>query len=204
MRWQRIACTGWLVLAAAMAMAAEQRQFDLPAAPLHEALEAFSAATGMAVLYPRPWVDGQQAPALRGAFEDQDALAHLLAGSGLEAAFSDARQRAFTLRRLAPSAAPVVDDRALADGLRRWLCATPLLAPGDYRAALQLWWYPDGRVRQVKLLASTGVPDRDRQLQRRLGQWQLAPAVRQGREQPVTLLLTPQPGGPAAQCSGER
>jgi iron complex outermembrane receptor protein len=57
----------------------------IAAQPLGNALNEFSAATGIPVAFPPALVAGKTAPAVKGVLTTQQALAQLLAGSGLEA-----------------------------------------------------------------------------------------------------------------------
>lgn len=67
---------------------ATQRSFDIPAQPLGAALTAFARQTGIQFAYPASLTSGRTSPALRGSFSPEDALARLLAGSGLVYAFT--------------------------------------------------------------------------------------------------------------------
>ncbi|VCU68651.1 Heme/hemopexin utilization protein C precursor [Pigmentiphaga humi] len=61
------------------------RSYDLPAAPLAEALNRFAVETGILLSIDSLLADGKQAPALRGRYSVEGGLAALLAGSGLQA-----------------------------------------------------------------------------------------------------------------------
>ncbi|MEH0196567.1 STN domain-containing protein [Caulobacter sp. CCNWLY153] len=52
------------------------------------ALEAYAAVSGLQILYDRPPDSGLRSPGAKGRLTPQEALAKLLAGSGLEARFS--------------------------------------------------------------------------------------------------------------------
>ncbi|WP_300378300.1 TonB-dependent receptor [Henriciella sp.] len=64
---------------------AEVQELRLEAAPLGEALRAFSAQTGQPVLFSGSLVAGHMAPAVQGTMSGDAALERLLAGTGLEA-----------------------------------------------------------------------------------------------------------------------
>ncbi|WP_182084022.1 TonB-dependent siderophore receptor [Aureimonas sp. ME7] len=64
--------------------------FDLPAQPLSRSLAALARDTGLQLAYPASLTAGRTAPALRGAFTREAALARLLAGSGLDYEFRSA------------------------------------------------------------------------------------------------------------------
>ncbi|HVJ02961.1 MAG TPA: TonB-dependent receptor, partial [Sphingomonas sp.] len=57
--------------------------YDLPAQPLGDALRAVARRSGQSILVPSDLVAGRRAPALRGDYSPEAALALLLAGSGL-------------------------------------------------------------------------------------------------------------------------
>ncbi|MGO1540899.1 MAG: TonB-dependent receptor domain-containing protein [Luteimonas sp.] len=58
-------------------------RFELPAQPLSQSLRAYGQATGRQIVFIEELVESHQAPALHGAHSAQDALDHLLQGSGL-------------------------------------------------------------------------------------------------------------------------
>lgn len=68
------------------------RHFDLPAQPLASALDAYSRLTGVDLVIGAALPSGQTAPALRGQFDDAQALSRLLVGSGLRPRFIDTRR----------------------------------------------------------------------------------------------------------------
>jgi len=74
---------------AALAQAASQAQvehdFDIPAGPLSTALTRAAARAGVALTADATLTAGKSAPALKGRMTLRDALAQLLAGSGLSA-----------------------------------------------------------------------------------------------------------------------
>ncbi|HQT54998.1 MAG TPA: TonB-dependent receptor [Phenylobacterium sp.] len=75
-----------LALAAApvVAVAAEPKiAFSIPGGGLEQALVAFGAQSRLQLLYPSELVRGRRTGALQGLFTAEDALAHLLAGSGI-------------------------------------------------------------------------------------------------------------------------
>lgn len=74
--------------------------FNLPAQPLAASLAALSRQSGIQVFAAGDLVAGRQAPAVSGSLTARDALARLLAGSGLEAASSDA---GFVVQRRRPA-----------------------------------------------------------------------------------------------------
>jgi len=109
-------CAG-MVAAAAPAMvhaatpaqaAAEAVDHDIPAGPLSTAINRFVAATGVLVSADGALTQGRRSRGVQGRWAARDALARLLAGTGLEAVMVDG---AFVIRT-APAAAPAGADAA--------------------------------------------------------------------------------------------
>lgn len=73
------------VFVAPVAAIAQARivQFNIPAQNLGAALRAFGLASGQSIMFSEDDVRGKTSPALQGAFNIDEALARLLAGSGL-------------------------------------------------------------------------------------------------------------------------
>lgn len=98
-RWLILTCALLVALVHMPVLAQTTTDIDLPAQPLGPALNALAKATGTPIAAPADLVSGRQAPALKGRFAVQDALARLLAGSGLEARREGA---GFLIQRAAP------------------------------------------------------------------------------------------------------
>ncbi len=95
--------TAPLYLQAAEATQAQTYRFDIPGQSLDGALAAFSAVTRVQVLTAADVTQGQVSPGVRGQLSQRDALARLLADSGLAVRFIDADT--VTLERPLPSSA---------------------------------------------------------------------------------------------------
>lgn len=63
----------------------QANSYDLPVQPLGEALRAVARRSGQSIVAPAGLIAGKRAPALRGDYSPETALARLLAGSGLVA-----------------------------------------------------------------------------------------------------------------------
>ncbi len=76
-----------LALAIAAPAAAQERSYrlDLPAQPLAASLMAFGSTTDQQIVFTDALVSGRTAPAVRGEYTPEQALASLLAGTGLTA-----------------------------------------------------------------------------------------------------------------------
>ncbi len=88
------------------AIAAAQAQtvvYDVPAGPLPQALTAFGIQSGLHLAYAPEAAEGRTSPGLQGAASPEEALARILARSGLNAAFLDSRS---VLIEAAPAAVP--------------------------------------------------------------------------------------------------
>lgn len=209
---------------AAHADEVERIVFDLPAQSLERALSDFGRLTGHSVLVDSAMTQGRMTQAVRGEFAPTDALRQLLAGSGLVARYSG--RNAFTLlpepaasfpilpsandaEMLEPHAAPNLSGMpraaaadfagALQIAITKAMCTAQPDSVGRYRAALQLWIGPEGRILRARLLEPTGLKARDAQL---LAQLKGVPIGRKPPPelaQPLTILLSPRPD-PAAAC----
>ena len=69
---------------AAQASEVERHSYHLPSQPLAASLRAVATASGRSIVAPGNLVKGKRAPALDGDFTVEDAVAFLLAGSGLQ------------------------------------------------------------------------------------------------------------------------
>ncbi|PRA34215.1 secretin and TonB N-terminal domain-containing protein [Pseudomonas poae] len=189
---------------------------NLPAQDLEQALQAYSRATGMAVLVDRELTRGRRSLAVRGHFTAQEALAMLLTGSGLMARY--ARVDAFTLQ-LPEVSEPAVTRGAAARNAARLnnsyatalqqaieasLCRSPLTRPGSYRALVQVWVNRDGLIEHSRLVSTTGDEQRDEALVRSLGTTQVQRPAPSSLRQPVTLLLMPDTTGTRMECTAAK
>ncbi|TFY85623.1 TonB-dependent outer membrane receptor [Pseudomonas kairouanensis] len=186
---------------------------NLPAQDLEHALQAYSRATGMAVLVDRELTRGRRSVGVRGRFTAQEALAMLLTGSGLMARY--ARGDAFTLQLPEVSQPPVTRGAAarnaarinnsyataLQQAIEASLCRTPLTRPGSFRALVQVWVNRDGWVEHSRLVSPTGDEQRDEALVRSLATTRVERPAPSSLRQPVTLLLMPDTTGTRMECT---
>ncbi|MGJ7484358.1 secretin and TonB N-terminal domain-containing protein [Variovorax sp. LT2P21] len=209
--------------------ASPQTHFDLPAQPLEKALAEFGRLTGHSVLVDSAMTRGLTAQAVRGELAAREALGQLLAGTGLSARYSG--RNAFTLvpqpEGSAPSA-PIPFDTGAPDVLAQAgmgasavaefagalqatimqaMCTVQPATFGRYRAVLQLWIGPEGRVRRARLLESSGQKSRDAELLEQVQRLSIGHALPPELPQPLTVLLSPRPHstGPcdAASAAGD-
>ncbi|WP_431700096.1 secretin and TonB N-terminal domain-containing protein [Pseudomonas sp. BR20] len=186
---------------------------NLPAQDLEHALQAYSRATGMAVLVDRELTRGRRSISVRGHFTAQEALAMLLTGSGLMARY--ARSDAFTLQLPEVSQPPATRGAAarnaarinnsyataLQQAIEISLCRSPLTRPGSFRALVQVWVSPQGLIEHSRLVSSTGDEQRDEALVRSLGTARVERPAPSSLRQPVTLLLMPDTTGTRMECT---
>ncbi|MGY2402124.1 secretin and TonB N-terminal domain-containing protein [Pseudomonas sp. SDO5271_S396] len=198
-----------LLVGGRVAQAETDLMLDLPAQDLEHALQAYSRATGMAVLVDRELTRGRRSIGVHGRFTAQEALAMLLTGSGLMARY--ARSDAFTLQvpdvsRSAPTrgATARINNSyatALQHAVETSLCGSPLTRPGSFRALVQVWVNRDGVIEHSRLVSSTGDEQRDEALVRRLGAARVERPAPSSLRQPVTLLLMPDTTGMRMECT---
>lgn len=215
--WRRAVCALVLLLLLAGGRVAQaespQLLLNLPAQDLEHALQAYSRATGMAVLVDRELTRGRRSISVRGRFTAQEALAMLLTGSGLMARY--ARSDAFTLQLPAVSQPPASRGAAarnaarinnsyataLQQAIETSLCRSPLTRPGSFRALVQVWVNPQGLIEHSRLVSSTGDEQRDEALVRNLGATRVERPAPSSLRQPVTLLLMPDTTGMRMECT---
>jgi len=215
--WRRAVCALVLLLLLAGGRVAQAESplllLNLPAQDLEHALQAYSRATGMAVLVDRELTRGRRSISVRGRFTAQEALAMLLTGSGLMARY--ARDDAFTLQLPAVSQPPATRGAAarnaarinnsyataLQQAIETSLCRSPLTRPGSFRALVQVWVNPQGLIEHSRLVSSTGDEQRDEALVRNLGATRVERPAPSSLRQPVTLLLMPDTTGMRMECT---
>jgi len=161
-------------------------QFSIPGQPLVTALQAYSQASGVQVLYESGLAAGRRSAPVEGEFSAEAALQILLAGTGLAIRYAGAS--AITLARaptedLPPSFAPVVPDLSLdtlrvpgpADArdrlgdyreriqsdIQNALKRNARARKGNYSVAVRLWVDGSRTVQRAELFRSTGDPERD-------------------------------------------
>jgi hypothetical protein len=197
--------------------------FELPAEPLADALDAYGHMTRQSVMAQTSLLAGRSSPALSGDYSAHDALQRLLAGTGLQASYTDtdeavivplstgeSQQQAVS----SPSTIAAADiDGVMDDGdfrsyaamvqtrLTDALCASPQTRPGTYRLVAQLRIGATGSVMASKLVASTGLPMRDAAIERAIQALMLDSAPPPGLPEPLTILLRPQGGGIDTDCA---
>ena len=208
--------TRCLLLAAALGVhgqaaraqgAGDLRFFDIPALPLAEALQRFTASTGHSGLYDSRLTKGRRSSSVVGNYTAESALRLLLRDSGLQARYGSPDTFIIAAEALAAALQPAQALAArkrfygkLQVAMRALLCGDPAVRPGHYRAAISLCFGDAGQVRRVRLLDSTGSPQRDALLAQRLERLRLDEPAPPGVNQPVTFVIRPQAAAAEGDC----
>jgi len=184
----------------------ETVHFDIAAQPLSAALEAFSSVSGYQILVSEAVPATMRSTAIHGGYPPRDALLRMVEGTGLGARFTGTRAAILVQT---PAARQLLADQkrdrelyevALQADVTSVLCRSALTRPGGYRAALDMWITPSGRVRRAELLSSTGNNLRDGQIVTMLQAMVSAPPP-VALPQPTTLVFVPKPAGGRDACN---
>ena len=165
-------------------------EFHIPEQPLASALQAFSAASGVAVLYASGAESGLRSAPLDGEYSREAALKILLGDSGLVARYARSDAIALvdpaapnpyappdeallgadmSLDTLHVAGATQGPDRnelsdyigAIQQDLQKALKTNGATRDGSYRVGVDLWVDPSRTVRRTEVFRSTGNPGRD-------------------------------------------
>jgi hypothetical protein len=195
------------------AMAAEQAStvdrrerfsFSIAAQPLVSALDAYSSATGIEVLYDSGLADHRHSSEVSGIFTAEIALALLLKGSGLVA--RRISSGAITIAAMVPGPRPETSAYGSYFGMIQQsfesaFCQVADLGPADYRIILKFKIGPSGEILQLELLGSTGNSRRDQAITEALLRLTLNKPPPTDLPQPVMMLILPQSSGTRLNCS---
>lgn len=186
--------------------------FDLAAQPLKNALALYDARTSLSVFYPSALAEGKSSSAVQGVFTAAEALRRLLDGTGLsvQAVAPDAfvlvpdgpgaaATAASPAGALPQAGAPLSDGELVQSHVFEALCAAPGVSLGGYRLALRMLVGESGRVREVRLLDSTGSLARDSAILAALRTLDIGRAPADAAH-PFVLLVRPRAAGGAAVC----
>lgn len=195
-------------------MESREWTFDIPALPLHDALDRYTALTGLSVLYVADSARARRASAVQGRYTASQALTRLLSGSGMMVRYETdsvvslvpvpvvSAARAETPPAVSATATPAQRSRyhsRLQAGVLRMLCDDPRIEPGRYRLVLQ-FRVTQARAIDIEQVVATQRPDQEALVRAVLtGQQVEAPPA--GLGQPITMLLTPRLGGRQEVCA---
>ncbi|AZG09436.1 hypothetical protein EGT29_17110 [Pigmentiphaga sp. H8] len=188
--------------AADAAVRTEPAAFAIDSQPLHDALQAYSQATGRSVLYDAGQVVHLRSMAVHGALDPDAALAALLQGTGMQARF--ASTGAFVIVPVEPPASTAVHGEggialhaAFYGRVQRVatsiLCADAGLSIGRYRLAISAYVSGSGELRRVKA-AAQGHAELEPRIEASLEGARLEIEPPPALIQPIVLLVTQQAG----------
>lgn len=221
--WRKGLLKGALLLLAAIEPGAAwcddiaPAQFNIPAQDLDVALDAFSRQSGIVGVYDGRMVAHQVSSAVRGMLKPEDALGALLTGTGLAAEFTSRASFIVVYRDKATAlagnsvaigyAALASQDSAqrrfsglLQQTIEGALCSDALTRAGDYRAALSFRVDPNGAVRRMRLLSSTGDARRDAVIVAVAGQISVSEAPPAHMSQPFAMVVLARQSGATLDC----
>jgi hypothetical protein len=172
--------------------------FRIEAQPLALALEAYSAASQVQVIYNGNLAVGRHSAALAGDLNAAEALRILLQGTGLAARYmaEDAvvlELRAETDRQTGTVANPLAARYygLIQTRLMQRLCADEVVLQGTSRLAASFWIDAEGRVVRAALLDTTGDRARDISIAQVIGRVSVGAPPPRHFAQPITLVLSP-------------
>jgi hypothetical protein len=182
-------------------------KFDIPAQPLIHALDAYSAVTGLMVLYDSGLAEERRSTAVSGVLMPDVAIRVLLEGTSLtvfnagrafaiEAGPSDRRGGTTTFDAATQPYLALVQK-----AIERTFCEKAETRPGRYRAALQFSIDTAGEVLSPELMGSTGDPQRDRIIVELLGRLRLQRGPPPGMTQPISMIIAPKPPAQSGDCA---
>jgi hypothetical protein len=180
--------------------------FEIAAQPLAPALDAYSAATGLEVLYDSNLANGRLSTSVSGVLVPDVALRVLLEGTGLTAFYTE---NAFAIVPAPPGAQQphgMVPSEHLPylaivqAAIESAFCRQAETVPGHYRLALQFRIGTSGEVLYPQLLSSTGDRERDRTITELLRNLRIEQGPPPGMRQPLTMLVSPRPPSQSGDC----
>jgi hypothetical protein len=128
--------------------------FNIPAQPIANALDIYSAVTGRAIFYDGALAAGRRSGPVQGVLAPEAALRQLLIGTGLVARATG--QASFMLAPVSPARMAGVAYQSYFAGLQekvsRVLCGHAETRPGNADMLIRIWIAPTGTVQQAQLL----------------------------------------------------
>ena len=197
----------------------ELRPFDIPAQSLSEALQAYSEASSVQVMFEADSTDGYRSASVRGNFAPETALHILLGKTGLKVRYlrsdlitlappssSDADLPPVQALAIAPdmsldtlrvhgTAAASDDDQlatyvsAIQGDIQRALKKIARLRNKDYHVGVKLWVNSDRIVQKAELFSSTGDDESDSLIASRLHGLMLSETAPADTPQPIRFMI---------------
>lgn len=179
--------------------------FDIPAQPLASAVDAYTTATGLEVIFDSNLAAAYRSTAVNGVLAPDVALRVLLEGTGLTVLYA---VKAFAIvpmpsKRQSDSASLVAHIPYLAvvqDNVERAFCRHPETMPGQYRLAVRFGIGAAGEVRNSQVLSSTGDLRRDMLIAGLLRGLSIDEPPPPGMPQPITMIISPRSPAQTGDC----
>jgi hypothetical protein len=170
--------------------------FEFDRQPLLQALENFSALTGISGLYDSSVIAGKMASPVYGELTDKEALDRLLEGTGLSAFYTDKQAFVLETKRALTASEPVTVtaskyyDSMIQKAVRKVFCKHEDLANGNYRIAVRFYLDKKGQVYRPELLDASGDAQKNHMILQAMQQVNVGvgPAV---ISEPFYLLILP-------------
>jgi type II secretory pathway component GspD/PulD (secretin) len=198
--------------------AASEAAFNIPSQPLAGAIQAFSQASGVEVLYESSLAAGRRSAPVEGHYSPEQALSQLLGNAGFSVRFTRADAVVLSLpsakddlpatRAVAhfdlsldtirvTSAAERPDDARLRafgetvqSEIETMLRKDATIRSGNYRIRVRLWIDPSRTVRHAELAQSTGDPARDAAIETSLQGFVISRDPPPNTPQPIRVILS--------------
>lgn len=188
--------------------------FDIPAQPLADALDAYSAATELELLYDSAIVGQLRSTAVHGEFTPADALRLLLGDTALmaraiaeDAVTIEVPSQLRVNHHLEPAPEKSAHHKYYAliqSVLARALCTDDQLRPGGYRAVLSFTIGGNGQIVGSRVVGTTGSDGLDRMIVHALNRMELGRPPPPGLQQPIMMIVLPQSSGMVLDCASIR
>lgn len=180
---------------------ADRFEFDIPAQSLKLALDAFSATTGLELVYDSSLTAPHWSSGLKGAFTADEGASHLLATSGLTAravapgaitiAAVPDRPSAAAARSRPDSSRHAAYFAEIQDSFAKAFCHPSATAPDGLRALVRFRIGSSGALERLEMLGPVEEPARQAMVEA-LGRVTLQGPPPTDLPQPVMLLILPQ------------
>lgn len=202
----------------ALKRAERQVRFDIPAQPLVAALEAYSTASGIQVLYDSRLARDRRSDGVEGFFTPEAALKMLIGGTDLVVRYTKLNDIVLvpaSREKDGPGNAPLKEGAVLSLEMLRVEDESDPGEPFDYRSyvgivqadiqaalrkdaetrsgnysiGVKLWLDPSGTIRRSNIFRSTGDQERDTAISRVLQDVTISKAPPTNMPQPVSILI---------------
>lgn len=177
-------------------------QIDMPVQPVDEAIYRLGIVTGVQIFADGSAVAGRKSKAISGDYTAQQALQHLLAGTGLVARNAGRGVMMVALGLVGPEGETVRQNYSISlqGAALAALCRHGFAHLGHYRLALRIWIAEQGFPERIDLLSSTGDAARDDHIRKAL----LAMSVDRppaDLPQPVVMVILPRSHQDSGDCT---